>query len=96
MIATVLVDLRMNNNNNLNHSRVDSSAETDEQLTESEASRDGGAPSDSMSDYSHSEVDASRDDISEEDIHELQHEGMHIRRRKLGISTSSSAAVDNI
>jgi hypothetical protein len=87
MVATVLVDMRMNNNDG----SLESLAETDEQLTESEASR-GGAPSESMSEYSRSVsqrsesssvIDTSRDDITEEEIQELQ-EGMQvIRRRKL-------------
>lgn len=83
MIATVLVDMRMNTNNG----RLESLAETDEQLTESEASH--GAPSESMSEYSSrrsetlSEVDTSIDDVMEEEIQELQEGIQVIRRRRL-------------
>ncbi len=84
MIATLLVDLRVHGNS----AALQSLADTDEQLTESEAS--GGAPSESFSDYSGqrsetmSELDTSMDDNTEEDVKELQVGAMVIRRRRLG------------
>jgi hypothetical protein len=83
MIATVLVDMRIRANNGGEQSVAD----TDEQLTESEAT--GETPSESMSEYSGrpsdsaSDVDASRDDIPEEEVQDLQEEPMVIRRRRL-------------
>lgn len=82
MIATVLVDLRIHNENE----GPESLADTEEQMTESEASR--CAYSESSSDYSsprsdsQSEVDRTLDDIPETDVEDLQEETQVIRRRR--------------
>jgi len=82
MIATVLVDLRMHNNA-LN---LENLADTDEQLTESDASR--GFQSEASSDYSGarsdtlSEVNTSLDNIAEGDIQASQEDMQVIRRRR--------------
>ena len=80
MIATVLVDMRIRSNTG----GAQSVADTDEQLTDSEAT--GGTPSESMSEFSGrrsesvSDVDTSIEDIPDD---EQQEEAMVIRRRRL-------------
>jgi hypothetical protein len=82
MIATILVDLRLHNNAR----GAESLADTEEQLTESEASQ--GVRSESSSEFSGarsetlSELGTTLDDIAEADIQELHEEMQVIRRRR--------------
>jgi Leishmanolysin len=82
MIATILVDLRIHNS----AESTESLADTEEQMTESEASH--GGRSQASSDYSGprsetlSDVDTSLDDIPENEIREFHEETNVIRRRR--------------
>lgn len=83
MLATVLVDMRIR----ANAGGAQSIADTDEQLTESEAT--GETPSESMSEFSGrrsesvSDVDTSVDDFPDDEVQEVQEGAMVIRRRRL-------------
>lgn len=91
MVASVLVDMRIQANAQLNESL----AETVEQLTESEASRE--EKSESLSEYSSrqsdtlSEVDTSFDDTVEETMEELPQNSQIIRRRRVALDEQMPA-----
>jgi hypothetical protein len=90
MVATVLVDMRMHNNERWRRGRTqslnDSLAETDDRLTESEVASGPEAMSDMSSRRSEtlSDADISQNDINVEDLPpEVSEEPQVIRRRRV-------------